>query len=257
MQSCCKSIRSNIFLFKMLSHVTRNIIRQGRGKKNQTMVWETTKKYNYKKRNLHIKNTVLYYKHKHFKELLAGKKITLKKWKLMYIANYKLHLPSTSIRIKSWAAAAADLQHPHERSAGWRSRMRRLETRPFAATWMDRECHTEWSKSDREGEISYDIPYVRNLNRNDTNEHTYKTETHRLTEQTYGCSGEGTVQDFGKVMCTLLYLKWMTNKNLLYKAHGTPLNVVTAWMAEGFGEEWKHVYVWLSSFTVHLKLSHC
>lgn len=26
------------------------------------------------KRNLHIKNTVLYYKHKHFKELLAGKK---------------------------------------------------------------------------------------------------------------------------------------------------------------------------------------
>ena len=33
-----------------------------------------------------------------------------------------------------------------------------------------RECHTEWSKSDREGEISYDIPYMWNLKRNDTNE---------------------------------------------------------------------------------------
>ena len=26
-----------------------------------------------------------------------------------------------------------------------------------------RDCHTEWSKSDREGEILYDIPYMQNL----------------------------------------------------------------------------------------------
>ena len=26
-----------------------------------------------------------------------------------------------------------------------------------------RECHTEWSKSDREGEISYDGPYMWHL----------------------------------------------------------------------------------------------
>ena len=32
-----------------------------------------------------------------------------------------------------------------------------------------KECHTEWSKSDR-GEISYDIPYMWNLKRNDTSE---------------------------------------------------------------------------------------
>ena len=31
-----------------------------------------------------------------------------------------------------------------------------------------RDC-SEWSKSDR-GEISYDVPYVQNLKRNDTNE---------------------------------------------------------------------------------------
>ena len=28
--------------------------------------------------------------------------------------------------------------------------------------------------------------------------------------------GEGTVRNFGKVMYTLLYLKWVTNKDLLY-----------------------------------------
>ena len=39
-----------------------------------------------------------------------------------------------------------------------------------------RDCHTEWSKSDREGEISYGIPYTWNLKRNYTNELTYETE---------------------------------------------------------------------------------
>ena len=39
-----------------------------------------------------------------------------------------------------------------------------------------RECHTERSKSDREGEILHDTPYMWNLKRNDTNEHIYKTE---------------------------------------------------------------------------------
>ena len=39
-----------------------------------------------------------------------------------------------------------------------------------------REHYTEQNKSDREGEISYDIPYMWNLKRNDTNELTYKAE---------------------------------------------------------------------------------
>ena len=42
-----------------------------------------------------------------------------------------------------------------------------------------RDC-SEWSKSDR-GEISYDIPYVQNLKRNDTNEITKQKQTHSLT----------------------------------------------------------------------------
>ena len=51
------------------------------------------------------------------------------------------------------------------------------EIRQFAATWMDLESvYTEWSKSDRERWISYDILYRWNIKRNDTNEFTYKTE---------------------------------------------------------------------------------
>ena len=37
------------------------------------------------------------------------------------------------------------------------------------------------TKSDREGEISYDIPYMWNLKRNNTNELIFKTESDSLT----------------------------------------------------------------------------
>ena len=39
-----------------------------------------------------------------------------------------------------------------------------------------KECYIERAKSDREGEKSFDIPYMWTLERNDTNELTYKTE---------------------------------------------------------------------------------
>ena len=41
---------------------------------------------------------------------------------------------------------------------------------------MDLDSHAEYIKSDREGEISYNIPYRWYLKRNDTNELTYKKE---------------------------------------------------------------------------------
>ena len=46
------------------------------------------------------------------------------------------------------------------------------------------------SKSDREGKIAYDIPYMWNLKRNDTDQCTKQKDTHRLREQSYGCRGE-------------------------------------------------------------------
>ena len=39
-----------------------------------------------------------------------------------------------------------------------------------------RDCHTEWSKSDRERQILHDITYMWNL-KNNTNESIYKMET--------------------------------------------------------------------------------
>ena len=57
-------------------------------------------------------------------------------------------------------------------------------------------------------------------------------------------------------MYTLLYLKWVTNKELLYSAWDSAQCYVAACMGGEFGGAWIHVYVWLSPFTVHLKLSH-
>ena len=52
-------------------------------------------------------------------------------------------------------------------------------------------------------------------------------------------------------MYTLLYLKWITNKDRgLYSTGNSAQCDVTAWMGEEFGGEWIHVYVWLSPFAV-------
>ena len=59
-------------------------------------------------------------------------------------------------------------------------------------------------------------------------------------------------------MYTLLYLKWITNQDLLYSTGNSAQCYVAAWMGEEFGGEWKRVYVWLSLFAVYLKQSqHC
>ena len=81
-----------------------------------------------------------------------------------------------------------------------------------------------------------------NQKRNDTNEITNKTETHRLREQTYGC------------LYTLLHLKWITNKDLLYRTWNSAQCYMATWMGREFWREWIHVCAWLSPFTVHLKL---
>ena len=44
-----------------------------------------------------------------------------------------------------------------------------------------RDYHTKWNKSDRERQIPYDITYMWNLKKNDTNEFIYKTETDSQT----------------------------------------------------------------------------
>ena len=51
--------------------------------------------------------------------------------------------------------------------------------------------------------------------------------------------GEGIVREFGVDRYTLLYLKWITNKDLLCSAEC----YVAAWMGGEFAGEWIHVYV--------------
>ena len=70
--------------------------------------------------------------------------------------------------------------------------------------------------------------------------------------------GEEIVKEFGINMHTLLYLRWITNKVLLYSTGNSAQCYVAAWMGGEFGGECIHVYGWLSPFAVHLKLSqHC
>ena len=71
-------------------------------------------------------------------------------------------------------------------------------------------------KLDRKGEISYYFLHMWNLKRNNTNELMKQKETHRLSELTYSCWGEGIVRKFGKIMYTLLYSKWITKKMTLH-----------------------------------------
>ena len=76
---------------------------------------------------------------------------------------------------------------------------------------------------------------MQNLKRNNTNELIYKTE--RLTNLenelitirgTRGERwGEGIVREFGTDMYTLLYLKWITNKDLLYGPGNSAQRYVT------------------------------
>ena len=69
-------------------------------------------------------------------------------------------------------------------------------------------------------------------------------ETHRLRKQTYGCQGEEVVRDFGKVMYTLLYLKWITNKDLLHSTWNSAQRYVPVSMGEVSG---KNGYMYMHS----------
>ena len=55
-------------------------------------------------------------------------------------------------------------------------------------------------------------------------------------------------------MYTLLYLKWITNKDLLYSTGNSAPCYVTGWMGAELRGESIDIYGCLSCFVVHLKL---
>ena len=58
-------------------------------------------------------------------------------------------------------------------------------------------------------------------------------------------------REFGMVMYTLLFVKWVTKKDLLYSTRNSAQCYVAAWMGGEFGGEWIHIYVWLSPSAVN------
>ena len=57
---------------------------------------------------------------------------------------------------------------------------------------------------------------------------------------------------------TLLYLKQITNNDLLYSTwnrNSAHCYVSASLDRRGLGGGWIHIYVWLTPFTVHLQLS--
>ena len=97
-------------------------------------------------------------------------------------------------------------------------------------------------------ELSYDpeIPFLdtcseKNMIQKDTYNPVFiaalftkaKKETHRLRKQTSGDRWEGIVTEFGMVMYTLQYLKWITHKGILYSTWNSAQCYVAAWMRGG------------------------
>ena len=76
-------------------------------------------------------------------------------------------------------------------------------------------------------------------------------KTYFSVSQTWGMNiwlwgegwGEGIVRGFGMGMYTLLYLKWITNKDLWYNTWNSAQYFVATWMGGEFVGEWTHVYL--------------
>ena len=65
--------------------------------------------------------------------------------------------------------------------------------------------------------MSYDIAYMWNQKKKDTNELISKQkQTHKHRKQTYGYQREGINQGFGINIYTLVYIKQITNKGVVY-----------------------------------------
>ena len=62
--------------------------------------------------------------------------------------------------------------------------------------------------------------------------------------------GDGIVGKFRIDAYTLLYLQWITHKDLLCSAGNSAQCYVATWMRGEFGGEWIHVYEWLSHSAV-------
>ena len=141
--------------------------------------------------------------------------------------------------------------------------LRKNEITPFANSNMDEprdyDCPAKWSKSDKKEKYRM-TPLIYGIEKK-WHKWIYKAETHRLREWIYACLGGRielkSVGEFWMGMYTLLYLKWITKKDLVYSTWNSVHCYVAAWMGGELAGEWTHGYVQLNPFTVHLEISQC
>ena len=70
------------------------------------------------------------------------------------------------------------------------------------------------------------------------------------------CTGWGILYHWAtREAPSLVYVRWITSKDLLHSTWSSAQCYVAAWMGEEFGGEWICVHAWLRPFAVHLKLS--
>ena len=70
--------------------------------------------------------------------------------------------------------------------------------------------------------------------------------------------GGGISWEIGIDIYTLLYIKYITNKNLLYSTGNSTQYSVLAYLGKESKKEWIYVYVYLIHFAVQQKLTqHC
>ena len=76
--------------------------------------------------------------------------------------------------------------HTHTQRMEYYSAIKKNETMPFSATWMNLESVilSEVSQTEKD---KYHIPYMWNLKRNYTDELIYKIGRDRLGKQAHGC----------------------------------------------------------------------
>ena len=91
---------------------------------------------------------------------------------------------------------------------------------PFAATWMDLEMIIRSEVNQRERQVPCDITSMWNLNKNDTNELVYKTETDSQTSKTnLWLLGTGDMQEMGRCRSKGTKLQSVHRMNMSRELH--------------------------------------
>jgi len=123
-----------------------------------------------------------------------------------------------------------------------------------------RNYHTKWSYSDSERQTSFDTTYMWNLKKKDTSELICRTEIDSQTLKNLwlpkgtGGGWRGIYRGFGTGTCTLRYMKWLANGNILYSTDNSTQYSVIIYVGRESEREWICVYVWPNHFVVQQKI---